>query len=158
MKEAGKIFLGAVIIAMVAALIGLGVNLVSPKGIPWIYAPPKDLVLAGIKVPIIDEKQAYGFFKQGDTLFVDAREEEDFGDSHIKGAISLPSPQVEERLPAIEPLLPKESRIVLYCSGPDCNMAQEVALVLAQLGYKRLYIMAAGLPAWKRAGFPVEGE
>ena len=119
MKEAGKIFLGAVIIAMVAALIGLGVNLVSPKGIPWIYAPPKDLVLAGIKVPIIDEKQAYGFFKQGDTLFVDAREEEDFGDSHIKGAISLPSPQVEERLPVIEPLLPKESRIVLYCSGPD---------------------------------------
>jgi rhodanese-related sulfurtransferase len=157
MKEAGKIFLGAVIITIVAALIGLGVNLVSPKGVPCIFTPPKELVLAGTKVPIVDEKQAYRFFREGDTKFVDAREEENFDDGHVKGALSLPAPRLEERLPVIESLLPKDGRIVLYCSGPDCRMAEEVGLFLAQLGYKRLYIMAAGLAAWKSAGFPVEG-
>jgi rhodanese-related sulfurtransferase len=156
MKGYLSIGLRALIIVAVASSVGLGVNLVSPKAIPWIYERPTELAVEGKKIPLISEAKAFEYFDDVDTVFVDTRDEEDYSKAHVKGAISLPASSKETRFEAVQPFLPEEARVILYCSGPDCEMARQVAQFLAPLGYKNIMIMEAGYPAWEKANYPVE--
>lgn len=156
MKKFFGILLKALGIALVFSCVGLGLNSVSSKGIPLIYIPPEKLVLAGTDVPLISENEARKFLGEPGTTFVDTRREEDYRENHVKGAVFLSPDNIEERYPEIQPLLPEENRLILYCYGPECEMAEQVALFLAQLGYKNMMIMTAGFRGWEKAGLPVE--
>jgi len=156
MKEFLRNALRAAIIASIAVGVGLGVNLVSPRSIPWIYHARTEAVVGDVRIPFIDEKKAREFFDDAATVFLDARTEEDYRDGHVRGAHSLPEPELEARFAEVEPFLPPDARIILYCSGPDCDMAEKVAIFLAKMGRSNLMIMTAGFPAWKAAGYPVE--
>jgi rhodanese-related sulfurtransferase len=153
-----KIIAQAVAIAVVASLVGLGVNTVSPRGIPLVYTPPQTIQVGDLEIPVIDEASAFELYEKGTAVFLDAREEEDFSQGRIPGAMCLPEPHMQERFPMIEPLLPEDSTIVLYCSGPECHMAEQVAGFLAQLGYQDMHIMTAGYIGWEQAGFPTESD
>jgi rhodanese-related sulfurtransferase len=48
-------------------------------------------------------------------VIIDSRSASQFQESHIKGAISLPLPELEQD-PAL-PRVPKDARLVFYCSG-----------------------------------------
>ncbi|MBM4325844.1 MAG: rhodanese-like domain-containing protein [Deltaproteobacteria bacterium] len=150
------VVLKALVIVVAAAALGVIFNLFSPAGIPLLYAPPKEVVYSGVKIRVIDEKEARQSLDDGATIFLDARDEEDFQDSHIKGALSMPSARKEERFPRLEPMLPKEGGIIVYCTNPECHMAEQVAAFLAQLGYENLRIMTSGLEGWTKAGYPVQ--
>jgi thiosulfate sulfurtransferase len=156
MKKSLGILLKALGIALVFSFVGLGLNSVSSKGIPLIYIPPEKLVLAGTDVPLINENEARKFLDQPGTTFVDTRKEEDYTEKHVKGAVFLSPDNIEERYPEMQPLLPEENRLILYCYGPECEMAEHVALFLAQLGYKNMMIMTVGFRGWEKAGLPVE--
>ena len=158
MKQILRTVLRAAIITVVFGFMGLGVNALSSKGIPWIYTAPTELVIAGLKVPLVDEKEAFKFFNDGSTVFLDTRREDDYRDQHIKGAFLLSPDDVQEQFLAVQPLLPEDNRIIMYCYGPECDMAERVAEFLAPLGYRNLMIMTAGLRAWEQAGHPIEGE
>jgi rhodanese-related sulfurtransferase len=152
------IFLRALLIAVAALLVGVGINLVSSKPVPWVYVPPTELEISGLKVPLIDEKTARELMDEEGTIFVDTRHKEDFDKKRVKGAIFLPQDDKEEQFIAVQPLLPEDARLILYCYGPQCDMAEEVARFLSQLGYKQMLIMTAGFKAWEESGFPVEGD
>ncbi|MEW6114787.1 MAG: rhodanese-like domain-containing protein [Thermodesulfobacteriota bacterium] len=156
MTKWSAVLLRAIVIVVAAAVLGVIVNLVSPSGIPFLYAPPKEVVHSGVKIPVIDEKEARQSLDDGNTIFLDARDEDDFEDSHIKGALSMPSAQKEERYPLLEPVLPKEGVIIVYCTNLDCHMAEQVAAFLAQLGFENLRIMTSGIEGWTKAGYPVQ--
>ena len=156
MRAKATIVLRALILASAWTAIGVGLNFISAKPIPWIYEPPKFVYLEGTKVQLIDEKQAKEFLESADTVFVDSRKQEDYEKSRVKGSIFLGPDDVQERFALVEPLLPQESRIVLYCYGPECDMAERVAVFLVQMGYGNLAIMSAGFAAWEKAGYPVE--
>lgn len=159
MKAYLGILVRAVIITIVAAAIGVGVNFLSPKGIPLVYTPRAEVVVAsGRKIPIIDEKKASEYLEAGETVFVDARPREEFDEGHVKDAVSLPAEAKEERYVEVQPLLLLDSKIIVYCSGPECRDAETVAKFLDQLGYEKLAVMGSGYFAWKKAGYPVEGE
>lgn len=49
--------------------------------------------------------------KKADVIVVDARSKESFEEGHIKGAISMPLGEVEERY---KELLPKDKEIIFY--------------------------------------------
>jgi len=156
MKQLVGIFIRALGILVVFSLVGLGVNSVSSKGIPLVYVPPVKLVLAGVDVPLINETEAGGFLDNPDTTFVDTRKEEDYRERHVRGAVFLSPDNVEEKFPEVQVLIPEENRLILYCYGPECDMAERVALFLAQLGYKKMMIMTVGFRGWEKAGLPVE--
>jgi rhodanese-related sulfurtransferase len=158
MKGFLGIALRAVLLALIASAVGLGVNMVSPRGIPYIYEPPRVVEIMGVKVPVIDEKEAYKFLSDDKTIFVDTRDDKDYTEGRVKGAVLLTSARKEELFPMVEPLLPQESRLILYCHGPDCRMAEKVSTFLAQLGYKNMMLMEAGFDAWEKAGYPVESD
>jgi len=152
----------AIIILAAASCIGIGLNLASSKPLPLIYEHPKELILEGVKIPLIDEKEARKRLDDPNTVFIDTRDKDDYSDGHVKSALFYPAHEKEELFPSVEPLLSKDSQLILYCHGPECEMAEEVAGFLIQLryknmvNYKNLAIMTAGFPAWKKAGYPVE--
>jgi rhodanese-related sulfurtransferase len=158
MKQLPGIVLRTLLLMFVGAAVGLGVNSVRPAGLPWIYVPPEELLVEGVKVRLVDEKEAVRFLDDPETVFVDSRKEEDYRERHVKSAVFLPEENVEERLITVQGLMPEDSRIILYCYGPECDMAEKVAGFLAQNGYKNMMIMTAGFRAWEKAGYPMEGK
>ncbi len=156
MKRFLKTVLIAIGIAAISGSVGLVRNMVFQKPLPWVYEPPKEIVVAGLKVPLVDEREAHRFLGDGSTVFVDSRKCPDYATSHVKGAICLPPHLFEDRFPGVEPLIPADSRVILYCYGPECDMAEKVAENLGHLGYSNMMIMSAGFRAWEKAGYPVD--
>ena len=87
----------------------------------------------------------------GDVLLLDVRPEPEYRAGHLPGAISLPLPQLRERLPQ----LPRDRELVAYCRGPYCFMAAEAVHDLRAHGL-RAARLADGFPEWRSAGRPVE--
>jgi sulfur-carrier protein adenylyltransferase/sulfurtransferase len=100
----------------------------------------------------IDEVSASEARERSTSLFVDVREQDEWDEGALPGAIHIPRGQLESR---IEGLVPDRSReLVLYCSvGARSAFA---AKTLAELGYENVASLAGGLIDWKRNGFEVE--
>lgn len=155
-KRGMQILFRALILAVLFGSVGPVLNLMSQRPLSWVYVTPKEVIVAGVKVSLVDEKEARQYFDDRATVFVDSRNCDDYAKSHVKGAICFPPERAEERYAATESLLPLESRIILYCYGPECDMAEKVGEFLGQRGYTNMLIMSSGFAAWERAGFPVE--
>jgi rhodanese-related sulfurtransferase len=156
MKEFLGILFRAVAIAIVCAAAGIGVNLLAAKPVPLIYTPPESITISAVKINFLNEKKAFEFFNEPNTTFIDARNQEDFAEAHIKGALHLSPDDVEDNFITVQPFLAEGNRLILYCHGPECTMAEQVAIFLIPLGYKDVYIMSSGFRAWEKAGLPVE--
>jgi rhodanese-related sulfurtransferase len=89
--------------------------------------------------------------RAGDVIVVDARPANEYAAGHIPGALSIPIDDLKHRLQR----LPKSKPYVAYCRGPYCVYADQAVEQLRASG-RRAKRLAAGLPEWKSAGFPVE--
>ncbi|MDA8326852.1 MAG: rhodanese-like domain-containing protein [Nitrospiraceae bacterium] len=58
--------------------------------------------------------------------------------------------------PAMAASLDKEKEYVLYCNGIKCWRSPAVALMLRDLGFKKLDWYRLGIPDWKKLGLPTE--
>lgn len=106
-----------------------------------------------IKPVFIKAEQAYKLYKQGKTLFVDARDKWDFADGHIKGAINIPEYSFDKSNPILK-TIPKGKIIVTYCGGDDCEMSEKLGDYLFELGYKNVFIFFGGWKEWQAANYP----
>src|SRR6266699_3023825 len=88
---------------------------------------------------------------EGDVILLDVRPVEEYQASHLPGALSMPVPDLEARLPE----LPRGKEIVAYCRGPYCVFADEAVDLLQTNGYQARRL-AQGLPDWRALGLPVE--
>jgi rhodanese-related sulfurtransferase len=155
-----KVMYSAVLLALVIAGVwcagGVCVLSIPAKPSAWIYESPESLNLEGVKVQLIDEKLARALLGSSDTVFLDSRKLQDYAKSHVKGSIFLSADELPLRFVTSGSLPAQVSRIVVYCCGPECDMAERTAGVLIRMGYKNLTIMKAGFVAWEKAGYPVE--
>lgn len=119
-------------------------------------AVPAPRVVDGIL--IIDPDEVRSWQEEGrEFVFVDARDEVQYGQEHLPGAINLP--YVDIRPGANLP--PRDATIVVYCSDADCPISQYAWRGLTRLGYDNVLDMRAGIQGWKAAGYPTviaEGE
>lgn len=122
-------------IALVLVLLGLFVNLATYNPRPLIFYAPQTVELFGVKVPLIDEKVAFKFFKEPATIFIDSRKYPDYARSHVEGAIHLFPDKMESKLQLLKGMLFQDSRIILNCYGPDCDLDEKVASFMALPGY-----------------------
>jgi molybdopterin/thiamine biosynthesis adenylyltransferase/rhodanese-related sulfurtransferase len=87
-----------------------------------------------------------------DPLIVDVREQDEWDEGHIPGAIHIPRGHLESR---IERAAPDPTRpVLLYCSAG--NRSAFAAKTLAELGYEDVVSLSGGFTDWKRNGFPVQ--
>ena len=54
--------------------------------------------------------------------------------------------------------LPKDTEIVVYCSGPDCPQSKAAGEKLTALGFSNVLVFEGGLEAWKGSGREVEKD
>jgi molybdopterin/thiamine biosynthesis adenylyltransferase/rhodanese-related sulfurtransferase len=87
------------------------------------------------------------------AVIVDVREQHEFEESHIPGALHVPRGHLESRIEGAAP--DKSDRVVLYCaSGSRSALAAHTLQSL--LGYENVESMAGGITLWKDRGYDVD--
>ena len=84
------------------------------------------------------------------AIAIDVREESDFREGHVAGAMHLSRGvielEIEDEIPDLE------QPIICYCGGG--SRAALVTESLQKMGYKNVRSVAGGLRAWKPQGLP----
>jgi sulfur-carrier protein adenylyltransferase/sulfurtransferase len=85
----------------------------------------------------------------GDTVFLDVREQGEWDLGHVPGAVHVPRGHLESR---IEQELPdRKRRVVVYCAAG--NRSALAAKTLEELGYERVENLIDGYVEWERNGY-----
>lgn len=154
----------ALIIILVATVIGILYNLVSPKGIGLVGSWSQQILEGNIVVPPSYDKtsdsppislaDAMSLYNSPHTIFIDARPKEDYLKGHIKGALNLYMEEYDTWAPKVLPNVPKEATIVTYCGAEECELSLFLARNMNVDGYKNLKIFFGGWEEWLKAGLP----
>ena len=101
----------------------------------------------------VDPAQARALLDSAEPpVLVDVREQDEWDEGHIPGAVHVPRGYLESR---IEQAAPDRTRpVVLYCAGG--NRSAFAAKTLEELGYENVVSLAGGYTDWKRNGFPTQ--
>ncbi len=86
----------------------------------------------------------------GDTIFLDVREQSEWNLGHVPEAIHLPKASVEGRIQQEVP--DKSRRIVVYCARGNRSAVAGASLRL--LGYERVENLIDGFVGWEQRGLP----
>ncbi len=88
----------------------------------------------------------------GEAVVIDVREESDYAEGHIPGAINIPIRTVAQSLD----LIPTDKPVLVYCaSGLRAGYA---TTALRTLGYSNVRAFAPGWKGWSEAEEPVETD
>jgi len=86
-------------------------------------------------------------------VVVDVREQHEFEQSHLPGAVHVPRGHLESRIEGAAP--DKAERVIAYCaSGQRSALAANT--MLKELGYENVESMTGGITLWKDRGYQVE--
>src|SRR3954469_19954124 len=101
----------------------------------------------------VDPKDVHENGAGNGTVIVDVREQHEFEESHIPGAVHVPRGHLETRIEGAAP--DKSGHVVLYCaSGNRSALAANTMQEL--LGYDNVESMRGGITLWKDRGYDVE--
>lgn len=104
--------------------------------------------------------------QEAGAVVVDTRVANEYAESHIKGAISVPYKEKSakdvnydasqdsfdlSKLPS-----DKNAKIIMYCNAGECWKSYKASKSAIQAGYKGIHWFRGGLPEWKSKGFAVE--
>jgi rhodanese-related sulfurtransferase len=114
---------------------------------------------------LVDAAKAKSLIDSG-VKVIDARVANEYAESHIKGAVSVPYKEKSakavdfdasqdsidlSKLPA-----DKNAGILFYCNGAECWKGYKAASAAIKAGYKTVYWFRLGIPEWKAKGYPTE--
>ena len=172
-------FSSVLIIVVLSSLLGLTTNYLNYQGIPLIKSErvlnwATDSTEIKNTEQIIEDnnktnseakfdeaaaitlKQAYALYNKN-VLFVDARDYVEYEIDHIKGAISLPYYEFDEYKSVLQSIS-KNTPLVTYCDGRDCDLSIMLGDKLFEMGYKQVYIFFGGWIDWQDNNYPVESD
>jgi sulfur-carrier protein adenylyltransferase/sulfurtransferase len=111
-------------------------------------------LLAQVKTEVdeVDTVHARELLESGDPVIVDVREQDEWDEGHIPGAIHIPRGNLESRIEAAAP--DRGRPLLVYCAAG--NRSAFAAKTLDELGYGHVVSLAGGFTDWKRSGFAVE--
>ncbi len=100
----------------------------------------------------IDSTEGARLLESDDApLFLDVREQDEWDQGIIPGALHIPRGSLESR---VESRVDRDRAIVVYCSVG--HRSAFAAKTLEELGYDNVVNLAGGFTEWKRNGFPTE--
>ena len=91
-------------------------------------------------------------------VFVDVRNDELYRAGHLPGAWQLDYYRPEAYLPAVLSACGTAEKIVVYCTGGDCEDSELAAVMLGQAGVprERIFIYPGGYTEWSTKRLPLE--
>ncbi len=142
--------------------LGVIYNTFSADGIKFIREPIKvTFVNVGDKTNNANElkgielAQALELFNKKSATFIDARDQWDYSESHISGAINIPEFSFSKDDSLLKKI-PKNNLLIVYCSGDDCDISKRLTKDLVELGYTNVYVFLDGFKSWNEASLPTE--
>lgn len=159
----------ALVLVLLAAVVSIIYNFISPNGIALVGAWSSKVVAGGVlappsytegeDAPVISLSEAMAAYNSGQAIFLDARKKEDYLAGHIKGALQLFMEEFDVEYPLVKDKLPKEALIITYCDGDECELSLHLARNLKAEGYDDVKIFFGGWKEWTQAGLPTaKGE
>ena len=79
----------------------------------------------------------------------------DWQAGRIPGAYHLELKEVFNK-DSLSNLVKSNAPVVFYCNGPKCLRSSKSAIKAVSWGFKKVFYFRGGLPAWRKAGYPVE--
>ncbi len=86
-----------------------------------------------------------------DAVFLDIRDDAEYGDGHIPDAIHIPLKTLAERLTELEKY--RDHPIIVCCRSG--NRSTAAGSVLKKHNFKSVYNLDGGISAWQKANLPV---
>ncbi|MCX8011384.1 MAG: rhodanese-like domain-containing protein [Ignavibacteria bacterium] len=140
---------------LISFVLGSLFNFVSPRGVKFFSSSPVVLENSStLGVSDISIKKALELLYYKQAVFIDARNPENYEQEHLPDAINIPYREFDNHIEKVFSL-PKDTIIVTYCEGINCNMSHELAKNLAQFGFKKVYVMKEGISEWSRNSYPL---
>jgi sulfur-carrier protein adenylyltransferase/sulfurtransferase len=100
----------------------------------------------------IDAARARDVVDGREAVVVDIREQDEWDEGHIAGAVHIPRGHLESRIERTA--ADRAQPVLLYCSAG--NRSAFAAKTLEEMGYEDVVSLAGGFTDWKRNGYPVE--
>jgi rhodanese-related sulfurtransferase len=108
---------------------------------------------AGSQVPRITVEELKKLMAEKQVVVVDVRSPDAYNNGHIKGSINLPLDKIQA---GDYKDLPRDKRIITYCScGAEQSSATATSL-LEKAGYKNGATLLGGTNAWQQSGGEME--
>jgi len=114
---------------------------------------------------LVDAAKAKSLSDAG-VKVIDARVANEYAESHIKGAVSVPYKEKSAKAADFDAShdsfdlgkLPadKSTAVVIYCNGAECWKSYKASAVAIKAGYKTVYWFRLGMPEWNAKGYPTE--
>jgi len=104
----------------------------------------------------VDPREVHDLLGNGHrngTVLVDVREQNEFEEAHLPGAVHVPRGHLEQRIEGAAP--DRSERVILYCASGN-RSALAAKTLIDELGYQQAESMTGGIALWKDRGFDVE--
>ncbi|MBN9461098.1 MAG: ArsR family transcriptional regulator [Burkholderiales bacterium] len=88
-----------------------------------------------------------GRIEDGTVVLLDVRQDDEFAQDHLPGAVNIPLEQLERRVDELS----ENADIVAYCKGQYCVLTMEAVNILRASG-RRARPLAGGVSEWRAAG------
>src|SRR5215208_383977 len=106
------------------------------------------------QVKEVDPREVHDIVNNGyDAFVVDVREQHEYDEGRLPGAIHVPRGYLETRIENV--VKDKDARVILYCQSAN-RSAFAADTLQRQLGYTNVQHMTGGITLWKDRGFEVE--
>jgi rhodanese-related sulfurtransferase len=151
----GKTLLQALALILLAVILGLGRNVVSPKPLA-LFQGFNPLSRDTLGIRHLDSLQTREAWEKHFATFLDARRRGLFKEGHVPGAKSLPLEDFDNAFSQMT--LPADSAYIIYCEGKDCEYSDLLAQRLYVLGYRKLAVFPGGWEEWTKGKHPEEKE
>ena len=100
------------------------------------------------RITEVSPAQVQEMLRRGDDVaLVDVREPNEWNLGHLPGATHIPRGVLES---TIEPRVPRERKVVLYCASG--NRSALAAEMLTLMGYRDVASMSGGIRGWAQSG------
>ena len=143
-------------IYVVSFIVGILIHALVPQKVtPDRLIVPQSYIQQISAMKTISIEDAYDYYTNNKAVFIDARDNAEYREGHIKGAINIPYDKFQQDYPKYEKLLTKDKKIVTYCHGTGCGLSVDVAKDLMAIGYTNVYVMTEGWPGWINANLPI---
>jgi CRP-like cAMP-binding protein/rhodanese-related sulfurtransferase len=107
---------------------------------------------------LVSPSEAMGEVEKNNALILDARPDNFYKKSHIKGAVNMPLPLFDIVYMMTLADEEKEKGIIVYGGTISKHYDLELASKLLLRGFQNIKILEGGLKAWEEKGYPVEGK
>jgi rhodanese-related sulfurtransferase len=101
------------------------------------------------KVPRITVEELKKLMDEQKVVVVDVRNADAYNSGHIKGAINLPLDKIQA---GKYDELPRDKRIITYCSCGAENSSAAASVLLGQAGFNNGATLLGGTHAWEQSG------